>query len=122
MSVTVLRIYRCLVAQLVKNPHAVQSRFDSWVRKMPWRRDSLPTPVFLDVPGGSVGKRILLQCRRPEFSPWVGTIPWRRAWQPTPVFLPREFPWTEEPGGLQSWGCMKLDVTERLSTAQCIHI
>ena len=29
-------------------------------------------------------------------------IPRRRAWQPTLVFLPGEFPWTEEPGGLQS--------------------
>jgi len=26
----------------------------------------------------------------------------RRAWQPTLVFLPGEFPWTEEPSGLQS--------------------
>ena len=34
----------------------------------------------------------------------VGKIPWRRTWQPTPVFLPREFPGTEEPGGLQSTG------------------
>ena len=31
---------------------------------------------------------------------WVGKIPWRRVWQPTPVFLPRESPWTEEPGRL----------------------
>ena len=31
---------------------------------------------------------------------WVGKIPWGRAWQLTPVFLPRESPWTEEPGGL----------------------
>ena len=36
------------------------------------------------------------------FDPWVGKVPWRRAWQPTPVFLPRESPWTEDPGGLQS--------------------
>ena len=42
------------------------------------------------------------RCKRPGFNPWVGKIPWRRAWQPTPVFLPGEFPWTEEPGGLQS--------------------
>ena len=28
----------------------------------------------------------------------------QRAWQPTTVFLPGEFPWTEEPGGLQSMG------------------
>ena len=33
---------------------------------------------------------------------WVGKIPWRRAWQSTPVFLPGEYPWTEEPGRLQS--------------------
>ena len=46
--------------------------------------------------------KIRLQCRRSGFHPWVGKIPWRRAWQPTPAFLPREFPWTEEPGGLQS--------------------
>ena len=46
-----------LVAQLVKNLPAVQEtpvRF--WVGKFPWRRDQLPTPVFLGVPGGSDGK------------------------------------------------------------------
>ena len=31
-------------------------RFDSWVRKIPWGRDRLPTPVFLGLPGGSAGK------------------------------------------------------------------
>ena len=39
---------------------------------------------------------------------WVRSLgckyPWRRSWQPTPVFLPGEYPWTEEPGGLQSMG------------------
>ena len=40
----------------------------------------------------------------PGFSPWIGKIPWRRAWQSTPVFLPGEFPWTEEPGNLQTMG------------------
>ena len=33
-----------------------------------------------------------------------GMIPWTRKWQPTPVLLPGKFPWTEEPGGLQSMG------------------
>ena len=28
--------------------------------------------------------------------------------QPTPVFLPGEFPWTEEPGGLQSMGSQRV--------------
>ena len=27
-------------------------------------------------PGGSVGKRICLQCRSPKFNLWVGNIPW----------------------------------------------
>ena len=36
-----------LVAQLVKNPPAMQETLvDSWVRKVPWRREWLPTPVF----------------------------------------------------------------------------
>ena len=30
--------------------------FDSWVRKIPWRRDRLPTPVFSGFPGGRAGK------------------------------------------------------------------
>ena len=49
------------------------------------------------------------------FDTWVGKIPWRRAWQPTPVFLPGEFPWTEEPGRLQSMGRKESDTTERLT-------
>ena len=32
-----------LVAQLVKN---LRPGFDPWVGKIPWRRESLPTPVF----------------------------------------------------------------------------
>ena len=39
---------------------------------------------------------------------WVGKIPWRRAWQPTPVLLPGQSPWTEMPGGLQSFGLQKV--------------
>ena len=47
-----------LVAQLVKNPPAMQEtpQFDSWVGKIPCRRDRLPTPVFLGFPGGSGSK------------------------------------------------------------------
>ena len=47
-----------LVAQMVKNLPAVQRpEFDPWVRKIPWRREQLPTPVFL--PGESHGLRSL---------------------------------------------------------------
>ena len=33
-----------------------ETLIDSWVRKIPWRRDRLPIPVFLGFPGGSDGK------------------------------------------------------------------
>ena len=41
--------------------------------------------------GGSDGKSICLQCRRPGFDSRVGKISWRRKWQPTPVFLLGKF-------------------------------
>ena len=47
-----------LIAQLVKNPPAIQEtpEFDSWVRKIHWRRDRLPIPVFLGFLCDSAGK------------------------------------------------------------------
>ena len=36
--------------------HCRSPRFHSWVGKMPWRRDRLPTPVLLDFPCGSAGE------------------------------------------------------------------
>ena len=50
----------------------------------------------------------MLETWETRFDPGVRKIPWRRAWQPTPVFLPRESPWTEEPGGLQSVGLQRV--------------
>ena len=46
-----------LIAHLVKNlPECRRPQFDSWVRKIPWRRDRLPTQVFLGFPCSSAGK------------------------------------------------------------------
>ena len=51
-------LWASLVAQLVKNLSAMwETQLDSWVRKIPWRRDRLPTPVFLGFPGGSAGMK-----------------------------------------------------------------
>ena len=47
--------------------------------------------------------RICLQCRRPRFDLWVRKIPWRRNGIPL-QYSCLSFPWTEEPGGLQSMG------------------
>ena len=44
---------------MIKNPLAKgRIEFNSWVRKIPWRKEWLPTPVFL--PGGSHGQRSLV--------------------------------------------------------------
>ena len=48
---------------MVKNPPAGRGGFDPWVRKVPWRREWLPTLVFL--PGESHGQRSLV-----GYSPW----------------------------------------------------
>ena len=53
----VVQTWASLVAQLAKNPLAMQETpVRSWVGKIPWRRDRLPTPVFMGFPGGSDGK------------------------------------------------------------------
>ena len=46
-----------MAAWLVTNPPAMQeTRFDSLVRKICWRRDRLPNPVLFSYPCGSAGK------------------------------------------------------------------
>ena len=46
-----------LVAQLIKNLPAMQEPwFNSWVRKIHYRRDRPTTPVFRGFPGVSYGK------------------------------------------------------------------
>ena len=49
---------------MVKNlPAMWETAFNPWVRKIPWRSEWLPTPVFL--PGESYGQRSLA-----SYSPW----------------------------------------------------
>ena len=50
-------------SETVKNLPAMQTCFDPWIGKIPWRREWLPTPVFL--PGESHGQRSLV-----GYSPW----------------------------------------------------
>ena len=81
---------------IMANLHCARQRiqFDSWVRKIRWRRDRLPTPVFLGFACGSAGKESA--CipgdlgSIPELGR-VGKSPWIRERLPTPVFWPGEF-------------------------------
>ena len=71
-----LRIWASLIVQLVKNPPATQETpFNSWVGKIRWRRDRLPTPVFLGFRRGLADKRICLQCGRLGSIPGLGRSP-----------------------------------------------
>ena len=89
---------------MVKNPPAVQETLVPFlVRKICWRRDRLPTPVFLGFPCGSVGKESTCNVGRPGFNPQVGKIPWRRERLPTPTFWAAEF-WAVQSMGLQRVG------------------
>ena len=55
-----------LVAQTVRNPPSMQwDGFEHWVRKIPWRREWLSTPVFL--PGE------FHEQRSTDYSPWGHT-------------------------------------------------
>ena len=50
-------------------------RFYSWVGKIPYRRDRLPTPVFLGFPGGSAGKKSTCNAGDLSLIPGLGRSP-----------------------------------------------
>ena len=50
-------------------------QFDSWVGKIHWRRDRLPTPVFLGFPCGSVGKESTCNAGDLGLIPGLGRSP-----------------------------------------------
>ena len=70
-------IYRAyLIAQLVKNLPAMQEipiQFLGWEDH--WRRDRLPTPVFLGFPGGSAGKESTCNVGDPGSKAGLGRSP-----------------------------------------------
>ena len=39
-----------------ESPAMQETQFDSWVGKIPWRRDRLPILIFMGFPGDSDGK------------------------------------------------------------------
>ena len=80
---------------------------DSWVGKICWRRDRLPTPVFLGFPGGSDGKASTHNAET-----WAQSLGWEDPLEEGMAthssILSWKIPWTEEPGGLQSMGLQRV--------------
>ena len=64
-----------LVAQLVKNLPAMQETPVSWVGKIPWRRDRLPTLVFVGFLGGLDGKESTCNAGDLGLIPGLGRFP-----------------------------------------------
>ena len=97
------------------------------VGKIPWRRDKLPTPVFLGFPGDSDSKESACNAGDLGSVPGLGKSPGgghgnplqyscleNHQGQRSPVGSPVGYsPW--------GWGCKELDVTEQLITAQHVE-
>ena len=67
--------FTLIITQLVKNLPAMQESLHSWVRKIRWRRDRLPNPVFLGFPCGSAGKESTCNERDLGSVPGLGRFP-----------------------------------------------
>ena len=83
-----------LIAQLVKNPPAMQETpVQLLVGKIHWRKDRLPTPVFLGLSGGSPGKESACNAET-----WVQSLGWENPLEkgmPTrSSILAWRIPWT----------------------------
>ena len=52
-----------------------RSQFDSWVRNIRWRKDKLPTPVFLGSPCGSAGNESACNVGDLGSTPGLGRFP-----------------------------------------------
>ena len=84
---------------------------NSWVWKIPWRRDRLPTPVFLDFPGGSAGKESTCNAGDLGSIPGLGKFPGGGKGYPHSSILAWRIPRTEEPGRLQSMGSQRVGLS-----------
>ena len=107
-----------MVAQLVKNPPAIQETLVRFLgQEDHWRRDRLPTPVFLGFSYESAGKESACNAGDLGLIPGLGRFPQRKERLLTPVFWPGEF------HGLYSpWGHKESDKTERLSLSCPVKI
>ena len=64
------------MAQLVKNlPAIYEFQFNSWIGKIPWKRDRLSTPVFLGFPGGLDSKEFTCNAGDLGLIPGLGRFP-----------------------------------------------
>ena len=86
---------------------ATPVQFLGW--EIPWRRDRLPTPVFLGFPCGSAGKEYACSVGDLGLIPGLGRSPGEGK------VYPLQYSGLENSMKCSSWGCKELAVTEWLS-------
>ena len=90
-------------------------QLDSWVRKIFWRRDRLPTPAFLGFPCGSAGKETACNVGDLGSIPGLGRSPGEGKGYPL------QYSSLENSMDCNSpWGHKQSDTTERLSLSLSI--
>ena len=61
---------------MVKNPSAIpETQFNPWAGKIPWRKEWLPTSVFMGFPGGSDSKESACNMGDLGLIPGLGRFP-----------------------------------------------
>ena len=98
-----------LVAQLIKTHlQCRRLQFDSWVRKICWRRNRLPTLGFQGFPGGSDGKES--SCNAGD----LGSVPGLGGSPREGKDYPLQYSGLENSMDHSPRGCKELDMTEPL--------
>ena len=87
--------------------------FNSWVRKIPWRRDRLPTPVFLGFLCGSADKESACNAEDLGSIPGLGRSPGEGRGYPL------QYSGLENSMDCIVHGVAELDTTEQLSLSCC---
>ena len=93
-------------------------QFDSWVWKIPWKRDRLPAPVFLCFPVDSDGKESTCNAGELGSIPGLGRSPGGGHGNPLQYSCLENRHGQRSLAGYSPWGRKESDITEQLSTAQ----
>ena len=93
---------------------------DPWVGKIPWRRDRLPTPVFLGFPGGSDDKESACNAGDPGLICGLED-PLEKGMATHSSTLAWRFPRIEQPDRIQSMGLQRVGHDWVTNTEYMIH-
>ena len=112
-----------LESQLVKNLQCRRPQLNSWVRKFPWRRVGITTPVTLCFPGASDSKGSAWNAGDLGSDPGLGRSPGRRHDNPLQYYCLEDHHGQRSLVAYSPGGHKELDTTEttKPSTAQNIQ-